>query len=148
MKAGVDYIGITTPFFCHDENLRFLMHKRSDKCRDEHFRWDFGGGQLDFGEEIEDCVLRELFEEYGCSGEIIEQLPAHSLLRKINGVDTHWLVIPFIIKVNPQKVSINEPEKILELGWFTLDKLPEPLHSGAQATLKRYREIFEKYIRV
>ena len=59
MKPGVDYIGITTPFYCNDGNGLFLLHKRSKNCRDEHGRWDPGSGQLNFGCTPEKNVLRE-----------------------------------------------------------------------------------------
>jgi len=38
-----------------------------------------------------------------------------------------------------------EPNKATEIGIFTLDKLPEPLHSGVQFTMLRYLENFKKY---
>ncbi|HEY4495194.1 MAG TPA: hypothetical protein VI998_04000 [Patescibacteria group bacterium] len=29
MKLGIDYIGISTPFYCNDGQGCFLLHKRS-----------------------------------------------------------------------------------------------------------------------
>lgn len=145
MEAGVDYIGVSTPFYCNDGKGRFLFHKRSVRCRDEHGRWDSGSGQLEFGTTPEENVLREVLEEYGCKGEIQEQLPAQSILREWDGRKTHWVFYPFFVKVNPKEVRNNEPDKIDEIGWFTLDVLPEPLHTGFQYTFTHYREFFEKY---
>lgn len=42
MVKGIDYIGITCIFFCHDGNGKILMHKRSKNCRDEIGNWDIG----------------------------------------------------------------------------------------------------------
>ena len=145
MKPGIDYVGISTPFYCNDGKGHFVMHKRSDMCRDEKGKWDFGSGQLEFGEQPERSVLREVEEEYGVKGEIQEQLPAHSILREHNGVNTHWLAIPFFIKVDIGKARIMEPDKATDIGIFTLDKLPQPLHSGAQFTMHKYTEQFKKY---
>ncbi|KKQ21857.1 MAG: NUDIX hydrolase [Candidatus Wolfebacteria bacterium GW2011_GWC1_37_10] len=145
MKAGFDYIGITTPFYCNDGNGNFLFHKRSDKCRDEHGRWDTGAGKLEFGVTAEENVLREVFEEYGCKGEIQEKISAHSIIREFNGVKTHWLAIPFFIKVNPAEVKNNEPNKIEEIKWFKLDNLPQPLHTGFLFTFNNYKKYFKKY---
>ncbi|OGB78549.1 hypothetical protein A2296_02025, partial [candidate division CPR3 bacterium RIFOXYB2_FULL_35_8] len=108
---GIDYIGITTPFYCNDGKGNFLLHRRSKNCRDEQRRWDLGSGQLEFGLTPEQNVLKEVFEEYGCSGTIQSQLPPHSIFRKHQGVDTHWLAIPFFVQVDPQKVKISEPTK-------------------------------------
>ena len=54
---GKEYIGINTPFYCHDGQGHLLMHKRSAQCRDEHHRWDTGSGKLEFGVSIRDNVL-------------------------------------------------------------------------------------------
>ena len=93
----------------------------------------------------EENVLREVTEEYGCKGEIQEQLPLHSIFREWDGKKTHWLAIPFFVKVNPKEVKNNEPEKIDEIGWFSLDSLPKPLHTGFNFTFTNYRKYFEKY---
>lgn len=147
MKPGLDYVGISTPFYCNDGQGKFVLHKRSQNCRDEQGHWDTGSGQLGFGETVEKSVLREVAEEYGCQGEIQEQLPPHSIIREHNGQRTHWLIIPHFVKVDPKEVKINEPEKADEFGWFTLDNLPKPLHTGFQYTLKKYKQYFEKYVR-
>jgi len=145
-KIGFDFIGITTPFYCHDGKGNLLMHKRTIKCRDEHERWDTGSGKLEFTLSLEENVLQEVLEEYSCKGEIQEQLPAHDIFRTHNGVQTHWIAVPFFIKVNPKDVKIGEPEKMSEIGWFRIDSLPSPLHSGFEYTFKRYKAFFEKYL--
>lgn len=145
MRPGIDYIGISTPFYCHDGQGHFLLHKRSAQCRDEHGHWDPGSGELDFGLTPEANVLKEVREEYGCEGSIEGGLPPHSILRQHGDQRTHWLAIPFFIRVNPAEVKINEPDKIDELGWFGLDDLPQPLHTGFAFTLARYRSQFKSY---
>lgn len=135
LTPGVDYIGITASFYCFDKRGRILLHKRSDKCRDEKGMWDPGAGQVDFGEDPAVCVLREIKEEYGCSGTIEEQLLPVSVVREQDGIKVHWLAIPFIVRVKAEEAKNNEPEYMTEIGWFELNKLPQPLHSA-----------FEKYI--
>ncbi len=145
MKVGVNYPGITLPFVCHDGNGNFLLHQRSNECRDEKMRWDFGSGQIEFGEKVEEGVLRELIEEYGCTGKICEQLPALSILRTMDGTPTHWVAIPFIILVEPKDVKIMEPHKVNDYGWYKLSVLPQPFHSGWQGVYEVYKPYLEKY---
>jgi ADP-ribose pyrophosphatase YjhB (NUDIX family) len=145
MIPGKDYIGITTPFYCNDGNGLFIFHKRSKNCRDEVGRWDAGSGQLEFGLTPEENVLKEIFEEYGCKAEIQEKLPAHSIFRELDGNKTHWLAIPFFVKVNHLEVMNNDSEKIEEIKWFSLDNLPNPLHSGFYFTFNNYKNYFNKY---
>lgn len=146
MKPGIDFIGVSVAFYCHDDQGNFLLHKRSNKCRDEKGSWDFGGGQVELGETLEDAILREVKEEYGVMGEIEKQLSAHSLLRIHEGLKTHWLIITFIVKVDRKKVLISDPEKMLKLYWSKLNNLPKPLHTGAQFTLNKYKKEFKKFL--
>ena len=145
MKPGVDYIGVSTPFYCHDGQGNFLFHKRSQKCRDEQGRWDTGSGKLEFGLTPEENVLKEVMEEYGVAGEIQERLLSFSLFRETNGVKTHWLIMPFVIKINRNEVKNNEPERIDEIAWFKLNNLPAPLHTGFELTFNKHRDLFKKY---
>lgn len=145
LKPGKDYIGITTPFYCNDGKGNFVMHKRDQNARDEQGTWDCGGGQLDFGEELEEAVLREVKEEYGCEGAIQEQLPAHSVFRVFDGVKVHWLATPFFIKIDVTKAKITEPHKFSEIGIFTLDNFPQPLHSGLAYSMKKYKKYWNRY---
>ncbi len=145
MTVGIDYPGITTVFFCNDGMGNFLLHKRSARTRDEQGTWVMGGGKLEFGSSLEENVLKEVAEEYGCRGIIQEQLPATAEVRFHDGAKTHWVVVPFFIKIDPAEAKNNEPEKIDEIGWFTLDNLPRPLHSGLERELQRYQDYFLKY---
>lgn len=147
-KIGFDYVGISTPFYCHDGKGNLLMHKRTKECRDEHERWDTGAGKLEFDLSIEKNVLQEVMEEYCCKGEIQGGIPAHDIFREQNGKMTHWIAVPFFVKVNPSEVKKGEPHKISEIGWFKIDKLPEPLHTGFKYTFDKYREYFERYLKI
>jgi len=64
MQKGIDCIGITVVYFCHDGKGNFLLSKRSKNCRDEHNTWDPGGGGLEFGDTVEKTLKREIKEEY------------------------------------------------------------------------------------
>lgn len=146
---GIDCIGVSTSFHCHNGKGKWLLHKRSENCRDEKGTWDSGGGKLEFGLSLEENVLKEIREEYGCNAVIQQQLPAITLLRSSpGGVQTHWIVIPFILLINTvemRNVKIGDPEKMGELGWFDFNNLPQPLHSGYRKTTHSYKNIFKKY---
>ena len=146
MKTGVDCIGISTSFYCHNGKGKWLMYKRSDMCRDEIGAWDTGGGKLEFGLTLEENVLKEAREEYGCAAIIQQQLPPITLLRQsADGKKTHWIVVPYILlipKNELKNVKIGDSKKMAEMGWFSFNNLPEPLHSGFEKTMKLYRDTF------
>lgn len=145
MKPGVDYIGVSVSFCCHDKSGNWLLGKRSKNCRDEIGNWDFGGGKLEFGESPEEGVLRELKEEYGVEGLIEEALPVDSILREHDGKPTHWIHFSYIIQIDPSKVVNGEPEAIDEIGWFKFENFPKPLHTAVAVRVVKHRQIFLKY---
>ena len=113
------------------------MHKRSKNCRDEQGRWDNGGGAHEFGHTLEDTVKREVKEEYGADALEVTFIKVYDAHRKLtDGTETHWVAVMFAIKVDPNQAKNNEPHKIDEIGWFTTDSLPSPLHSQSKHTLE------------
>lgn len=143
MHKGIDYTGVTVVFFCHDGAGNYLLSKRSKQCRDEHGRWDPGGGSVDFGEKIEDVLKREIKEEYCADLLEFEEVGFLDVHRKHAGKPTHWLAILYKVLVDPKQVANGEPHKFDELAWFRLDNLPKPLHSQFAAVFEKYGEKFE-----
>lgn len=132
LQRGVDFPGITCVFYCHDGNGKILLHKRSAQCRDEHGRWDAGAGSLEFGEDFEATIRREIKEEY-CT-DVLEMnfVTVRSVVREHEGKKTHWIALLYAVKVDPEKVAIGDPVKMDDIGWFKEGELPEPLHSQFQ----------------
>jgi 8-oxo-dGTP pyrophosphatase MutT (NUDIX family) len=146
MRPGVDFTGVSTPFYCHDGAGRFLFQLRSQRCRNYHGYWDSGAGALEFGEDPEAGVLREVQEEYGCGGEITERLlPYAARWDEPDGARSHWLAVPFFVLVNPAAVRIGDREAMEDIGWFRLEALPEPLHPGVTLALARYPAAFARH---
>ena len=140
MIKGIDYIGVTTVFFCHDGNGRFLMALRSKNARDEQGRWDIGGGGLEFGETVEGTLKKEIKEEY-CTDVIdFEFLGYRDIHREQDNKKTHWIGLDFKVQIDPKKVKIGEPHKFDDLQWFTLDNIPENHHSQFPEFLRLYKD--------
>ena len=51
---------------------------------------------------------------------------------------THWVAILFAAQVDPKKLKIGEPEKMEEIGWFSQNNLPSPLHSMVPVFFEKY----------
>lgn len=129
LRKGVDFIGVTCSFYCHDGQGNILMHKRSRKCRDEWGAWDGGSGSMEFGETFEETVRREIMEEYCVRPTKLVLCSFKNVLRTKGRVKTHWVAGVFVARVNPKHVRIGEPEKMDDIGWFPINRLPKRLHS-------------------
>lgn len=139
MIKGVDHTAVCIVFFCHDGRGNFLMNKRSKYSRDEHGKWDPGGGTVKFKESVFATVKRELKEEYCITAKKIEFLGFSDHLRKDEkDRSTHWISLDFKVLVSKNEVRNGEPKKHEEIGWFRLNKLPKPLHSQFPHLLKKY----------
>lgn len=129
LRRGIDFIGVTVVFFCHDGQGRLLMHKRSQNCRDEQGRWDVGGGAMEFGESFESAVRREIKEEYCTDPLHLEFIQATNIIRQKGEQTTHWIALLFSAQLDPSQVAIGDPKKMDDIGWFTSQTLPSPTHS-------------------
>jgi ADP-ribose pyrophosphatase YjhB (NUDIX family) len=141
LRRGIDHIGITVCFIIHDGNGHILLHKRGAGARDENGRWDIGGGALEFGETIDSAVRREIKEEFCCTAKNIQFITAYEAFRKHQDSDTHWIALVHCVQVDPKEVRIGEPDKIEELGWFTSDTLPSPLHSQFEKSFNAVKHL-------
>ena len=140
MQKGFDYIGVTVVFFCHDGKGNFLMNKRGQNCRDEQGVWDPGGGGVEFGESVEETLKKEILEEYGTEIRDKEFLGYMDIHREIGGRKSHWVGLCFKVLIDPKKARNAEPHKFDEIGWFTLDTLPSPVHSQMANFLKKFEQ--------
>ena len=141
MEKGIDHIGVTVVFYCHDGNGNFLMAKRKNTCRDEHGRWDLGGGGIEIHDSVEDTLKREINEEY-CTDVInYEFMGYRDVHREHLGRKTHWISLDFKVLVDPLKAKNGEPHKFDEIKWFNINHLPnrDELHSQIPYFVEKYK---------
>lgn len=140
MKQGVDHIGVCVVYFCHDGKGNVLMGKRTSNSRDEHGRWDIGGGGVEFGDSVEHTLRKEILEEYNVKVLKTEFLGFRDVKREHEGKPTHWIALDFKVLVDPSTTKNNEPHKMEEVKWFPFNQMPEPQHSQFPLFLEKYRE--------
>ncbi len=139
MKEGTDYTGVCIIYFCHDGQGNFLMAKRTKNTRDEHGRWDIGGGGLEFCDTVKNTIKKEIGEEYCTDVLDYEFLGYRDVHREQKNKKTHWIALDFKVLIDKSKVKIGEPHKFEKLEWFVLDNLPDELHSQLPNFFKLYK---------
>ncbi len=141
MQKGIDYTGIAVIYFCHDGKGNFVMSKRGQNCRDERGKWDIGGGGIEFDENVEETLRKEIKEEYCTDILDFEFLGYRDMHREHEGKRTHWIALDFKVFVDPTMVKNGEPHKFDDVKWFTFDTVPakEELHPGVPVVFEKYK---------
>lgn len=141
MNKGLDFVGVTIVYFCHDGKGNFVMAKRSKNCRDEIGKWDVGAGALEVADSVEETLRKEIMEEYCTEVVSFEFLGYRDVLGHAGNNFAHWLALDFKVLVKPELVKIGEPHKFDDIKWFNLENLlpNEELHSQLPYFLNKYK---------
>lgn len=143
MLKGIDFVGVSVVYFCHDGNGKFVMHKRGKQSRDEHGRWDIGAGGVEVGDTVEETLRKEIKEEYGADVLQFEFIGFRDVHREHDGTKTHWIALDYKVLVDPSQVKNGEPHKFDEIRWFTAADTPAPneCHSQLPYFLEKYKSV-------
>jgi ADP-ribose pyrophosphatase YjhB (NUDIX family) len=120
-----------------NEHGELLLEKQT------HFgSWALPHGCIDVGESALDAVKREVREETGLLILLAEPFgiysdPKYSVIYP-NGDQVQTFTVAFLVKEWSGELVIDGDE-VMELGFFPLDKLPEPIYAIHLDTISDYR---------
>jgi 8-oxo-dGTP diphosphatase len=102
---------------------KFLMGRRVGK----HGRgtWSVPGGYIEFGESFEEAAKRETEEETGLKITNLKFMSATNNL--FPEEQKHTVTIFMSSDWQSGEAQATEPDKFVDLGWFTFETLPDPL---------------------
>jgi 8-oxo-dGTP diphosphatase len=118
-----------------DESGRVLLTLR--KLPPEAGHWSILGGKVDFLETVQDCAIREAFEEAGVRIVIDRLLCITDHL--LPAENQHWVSPSYLARIVEGNARNREPDKAAELRWFGLDELPANLTMTARNAIAAYR---------
>jgi 8-oxo-dGTP diphosphatase len=87
--------------------------------------WQFPGGHLEFGESVEDCARREVFEETGL--ELVNVRLGPYTNDVFVDEQRHYITLFVIASDSGGDAEVREREKCAAWEWFRWDALPKPL---------------------
>jgi len=101
--------------------------------------WSIVGGKLDFLETLEECALRETFEEVGVTVAIdcLLCVTDHLLPQE----NQHWVSPAYLARMLSGEARNCEPDKTREVRWFPLDRLPANLTMTARNAIEAHRQL-------
>lgn len=83
--------------------------------------WHLVGGGLEYGETIQQGLLREIQEEIGASVDILRLVGVYAKPQK------QEVVLTFLCHLAADTAEPRISDEITEIGWFAPDGLPQPL---------------------
>jgi len=87
--------------------------------------WAFPGGHLEFGESIEGCAKREVFEETGL---LIKRTQCVAYTNDIFKEEKkHYVTLFVVSEYDSGELQLKEPDKCEKWDWFNWNEFPEPL---------------------
>ena len=111
------------------ENNKFLLghHKNGT--------WETFGGGLDFGENAQEALRREILEETGCKVSYVSEKPILALSHIVHNIrDIDWFYnfpIYYDVKFDTSKFDFNL--QYSEIKWFSLKEIQKlPLFEGEE----------------
>lgn len=141
MKRGVDYIGVGIGAIIINPQHKFLLSQRGPKAQNERGKWELPGGALEFGENFEDTIIREMKEEFGIEVKPLVQLPVINHL--IPDDHQHWVAVGYITILLTGEPTIKEPEKSLQIGWFSFEEMKQlDLTIVARERVKQIKKLY------
>jgi len=112
---------------CLDETSRLLMCRLSDITERPGW-WTLPGGGINFGEHPEIAALRELEEETGLTGRIVELLAVDSIQRVVNNdprldgdIEYHSVRIVYRTEITGGELRHETDGSTDRAAWWTRD---------------------------
>jgi len=102
--------------------IDFLLIKHE---KDKNNRYGFPKGHLEKNESIEECAVRETWEETGVVSRLLYELPPVFSSNKNENKVVHIFLAK---QLNPQNGISGRSGEISEACWFPIEDLPEIYH--------------------
>lgn len=93
--------------------------------------WALPGGMVEPGEEVDECLIREVLEETGLTVEIVR-------LFKVTGGKRVSIVF---YEAKWMDGELSKSDESLELGWFTIEEIP-----FEQFAFQKQKEVLKEWI--
>lgn len=97
----------------YNENGEILTMRRSEKSP-RPLTWDLPGGNLEFGEELQSSILREIEEETGIE---VEELLLLNVFENLDSVNLFRVTIGYKAKAKNTNVTLSHEH--IDFKWVT-----------------------------
>ena len=94
--------------------------------------WNLPGGKVDFGERVEEAIVREIGEEIGVKIALSRPL---GVVQMVGLDDQHWVSPIYLAEIVAGEPENREPGKHEAIVWASMDAPPLPLALAAREAI-------------
>ena len=114
-----------------DDRNRLLLIQRSD-----NHRWAIPAGAMELGESMEECAIRETWEETGLTATSLTPFAFYTRYTYTNGYGHTYQQILMSFRIHTWEGELlRQTEESVDAGFFPLDALPGPRSPIIEETL-------------
>jgi len=105
-----------------DDQQRLLLIQRSD-----NHRWAIPAGAMELGESMQDCAIREVWEETGLRATSLTPFAFYSSYTYTNDYGHTYQQILMSFRIDAWEGELlRQTDESIDAGFFALDDLPGP----------------------
>ena len=122
--------------FVFNKDGKFLTMRRTKTAPSNPLKWDLPGGDIEFGEDPKESIIREIKEEAGFT---VKNLIPFDVEAHVDLKGEYWVTVVYRVFVLKGKLSISWEHDLYK--WVTLDeflklKIPKKLRKFANSLKK------------
>lgn len=118
-----------------DESGKILTIRRTKTAPSRPLHWDLPGGELDYGENAKESILREIREETGLE---VEDLSVFDVISRLNDIGEFWVTACYTALSTTKEVTLSYEHD--EVKWVTPQEFQK---LDASPRIKQFVETFE-----
>lgn len=114
-----------------NEQKEFLL------CKEQNGKWELPGGGIDFGEDPQSCIARELQEEMGLQTTFIANSPVY-MTTFLRSDATQWMC-NVLFETTVEHLNFTPSDECIAIGWFIKERAQSlPMHTNVQLFIDQF----------
>lgn len=134
----------TFPQIILRKDNKILLLRRAETAKVFGGYWHLPTGKIEDGESPKQAALRECFEEVGINVDLTLEFVCYNKIPSIHNPQEVWEDVCFYFgaELGDQTPINNEPDKVMEMGWFSVDDLPTPMIPHIKYALENHTSTY------
>ena len=129
-------VGVGVGAVILNEHGEVLPTLRNGGANNRAGLWDLPGGTVEFGNKLEETIIREVEEETGL---IVTPLYCLGAYQDFVG-SQHWVSFAYASKIIGGELQNKEPHKFSDIRYFNINRLPDNISKMSLQIISKYKE--------